>query len=116
MSGDTTTQSEIATGNTYLNGQTAPGANYIKLPTNADGSRGAVDSFINVQTFSPAAWGNTYQGLVNFLQPGDILYIDGSARREGHARDHLARPVRRGFQWRIPTSHHRLDGDHAAAR
>ena len=78
MSGDTTTQSEIATGNTYLNGQTAPGANYIKLPTNADGSASAVDSFINVQTFSPAAWGNTYQGLVNFLQPGDILYISGS--------------------------------------
>jgi cell wall-associated NlpC family hydrolase len=78
MSGDTTTQSDITTGNTYLNGHTAPGSNYIKLPTNADGSAAGVDSFINVQTFSPSAWGNTYQGLVNFLQPGDILYIKGS--------------------------------------
>ena len=78
MSGDTTTQSEIASGNTILNGQTAPGKNYITLPTNANGSAAAVDSWINVQTFSPSAWGNTYQGLVNMLQPGDILYIDGS--------------------------------------
>ena len=77
MSGDTTTQSEIATGNTFLNGQTEPGKNYIRLPTNADGSASGVDSWINVQTFSPAAWGDTYQGLVNFLQPGDIIYIDG---------------------------------------
>jgi cell wall-associated NlpC family hydrolase len=77
MSGDTTTQSEIATGNTVLNGQTPPGKNYITLPTNADGTPGAVDSLIHVQTFSRADWGNTYQGLVNFLQPGDILFIDG---------------------------------------
>ena len=47
------------------------------MPTNADGTPSRVDSWINVQTFSPAAWGNTYQGLVNMLQPGDILYIDG---------------------------------------
>jgi cell wall-associated NlpC family hydrolase len=77
MTGDTPTQGEIATGNTVLKGQTAPGKNYITLPTNADGTASAVDQWIHVQTFSPAAWGNTYQGLVNMLQPGDILYIDG---------------------------------------
>jgi len=77
MSGDTTTQSDIAAGNTFLNGQVAPGPNYIRLPTNADGSPSSIDSRINVQTFSPADWGNTYQGLVNMLQPGDILFIDG---------------------------------------
>ena len=76
--GDTTTQSEIAAGNTILNGQTAPGKNYITLPTNADGSAAAVDSWINVQTLYPSAWGNTYEGLVSKLLPGDILYIDGS--------------------------------------
>jgi cell wall-associated NlpC family hydrolase len=77
MTGDTTTQSEIAAGNTVLKGQTPPGKNYITLPTNADGSPSAIDKSINVQTFTPADWGNTYQGLVNMLQPGDILYIDG---------------------------------------
>ncbi len=77
MSGDTTTQSEIATGNTVLKGQTPPGKNYITLPTNADGSASGIDKWIKVQTFSPSAWGNTYQGLVKMLQPGDILYIDG---------------------------------------
>jgi cell wall-associated NlpC family hydrolase len=46
MSGDTTTQSEIATGNTVLKGQTAPGKNYITLPTNADGSASGVDNWI----------------------------------------------------------------------
>ena len=77
MTGDTTTQSEIATGNTVLNGQTAPGKNYITLPTKPDGSASDVDKWIDVQTFAPASWGNTYQGLVNMLQPGDIIYIDG---------------------------------------
>ena len=48
------------------------------MPTNADGSPSRIDSWIKVQTFSPADWGNTYQGLVNMLQPGDILFIDGS--------------------------------------
>jgi hypothetical protein len=47
------------------------------LPTNADGSPSGIDKWINIQTFSPAAWGNTYQGLVSMLQPGDILFIDG---------------------------------------
>ena len=77
MTGDTTDQSEIEAGNTVLKGQTPPGPNFITLPTNANGTASPVDSFIKVQTFSPASWGNTYQGLVNMLQPGDILYIDG---------------------------------------
>jgi cell wall-associated NlpC family hydrolase len=77
MSGDTTTQSEIAAGDTVLKGQTAPAKNYITLPTKPDGSASDIDRWINIQTFSPADWGHTYQGLVNMLQPGDILYIDG---------------------------------------
>jgi cell wall-associated NlpC family hydrolase len=77
MSGDTTTQSLIGTGDTILNGQTAPNKSYITLPKNADGTASSVDSWINVQTYNSSAWGNTYQGLVNFLQPGDILYIKG---------------------------------------
>jgi len=79
MSGDTTTQSEIAPGNTVYTGQTPPDGdeNYITLPLNADGSPSSVDKWTDIQNFTPASWGNTYQGLVNMLQPGDILFIDG---------------------------------------
>jgi cell wall-associated NlpC family hydrolase len=78
MSGDTIDQSNITAHNTYYRykGTPAPGTNYIGLPT-TDGSPAAVDKFIHIQIFKPKNWGGTYQGLVNLLQPGDILYING---------------------------------------
>ncbi len=78
MTGDTTDQSEIAPGNTVYEGQTPPdGAkNYITLPK-TDGSPSGIDNWIHIQTFWPPSSGWTYQGLVNLLQPGDILYITG---------------------------------------
>jgi hypothetical protein len=62
-----------------LQGQVAPGGakNFITLPTNADGSPSSIDARIKARTFCPKNWGNTYQGLVNMLEPGDILFIDG---------------------------------------
>lgn len=49
----------------------------IYIPT-ASGTSPSIADFIHVQTFYPDSWGNTYQGLVQKLEPGDILYIDGS--------------------------------------
>ncbi len=50
----------------------------IYIPGNSNGFTGpSVAPYIHVQTFRSNDWGGTYQGLVNFLKPGDILFIDG---------------------------------------
>ncbi len=77
MSGATPTQAAITKDDVVLNSPKAP-ASDLRLPTNADGTPAAIDQWIHVQTFTPDDWGNTYQGLVNMLQPGDILFIKGS--------------------------------------
>ena len=49
----------------------------ITFPRNPDGTLNPIASWVNVQTFTPSDWGNTYDGLMKLLQPGDILFIDG---------------------------------------
>ncbi|MHB1558355.1 MAG: hypothetical protein ACYC61_12920 [Isosphaeraceae bacterium] len=57
----------------------------IQLPKDPGGGGAAIDAWIPPQTFYPQPWGNTYQGLVNMLQPGDILFIKGSNGTVTHA-------------------------------
>ncbi len=77
MPGATPTQAALTKADVVLNGPNAS-VNDLRMPTNADGTPAAIDQWINVKTYTPGDWGNTYQGLVNMLQPGDIIYIDGS--------------------------------------
>lgn len=50
----------------------------IYIPTDSSSSGPSIADWIHLQTFYPSSWGNTYAGLVKMLEPGDILYIDGS--------------------------------------
>lgn len=57
----------------------------IQLPKDPGGGGAAIDAWIQPRVFYPQQWGNTYQGLVNMLQPGDILFIKGSNGTVTHA-------------------------------
>ena len=73
----TPTQAAITKGDVVLNSPTAS----AERPQDAHERRRHPRrdrQWINVKTYTPDDWGNTYQGLVNMLQPGDIIFINGS--------------------------------------